>query len=165
MTDPKLRQDFPVDWAEDEFVSRREFFKFLTLASGGLAAGSIGVAAWSESNRHQRTFEPRKIALAEDLKAGDALAFSYPRDSDICLLIRRPSGDLRAYSRRCTHLSCPVNYESDKDRLYCPCHNGAFSAETGAVVQGPPPHPLPEVLLEVRMGEIWAVGLRSSEAI
>ncbi|MBV6459465.1 MAG: Arsenite oxidase subunit AioB [Fimbriimonadaceae bacterium] len=159
--DEHLRQDFPIDWEDDGYVSRREFFKFMTVASGGLALGSIGLAAWSRTLRDHRTFEPKLVGTLQSIAPGSALPFTYPRDTDICLLIRRPDGEIAAFSRRCTHLSCPVDYQPLKGRLYCPCHNGAFSAEDGSVIQGPPPHPLPQIMIENRDGELWAVGVRS----
>ncbi|MBN9504121.1 MAG: hypothetical protein BGO01_02550 [Armatimonadetes bacterium 55-13] len=162
--DTHVNQDFPIDWEEDHYVSRREFFKFMTLASGGLAVGSVAMAAWSKLPRNERTFEPSSIAMRTDLQPGKALAFSYPRPKDLCILVQKPDGSYVAYSRRCTHLSCPVDYQPDKDRLFCPCHNGAFSIEDGHVLQGPPPHPLPQIMLEIRGDEIWAVGVKAGEA-
>lgn len=162
--DTRVEKDFPIDWEEDHYVSRREFFKFMTLASGGLAVGSAALAAYAQSPRGEIRFEPAAIAKAESLKPGESVGFTYPRPTDLCLLIRKPDGEFAAFTRRCTHLSCPVNYESDKDRLYCPCHNGAFSIEDGRVLQGPPPHPLPRVMVEVRGNEIWATGVTHGEA-
>ena len=159
----KLTQDFPIDWEEDHFVSRREFFKFMTLASGGLALGSAAMAVWASVPRSERRFEAAKIALTTALAPGTSLAFNYPRANDLCLLICKPDGAFVAYSRRCTHLSCPVNYEPERQRLYCPCHNGAFSVEDGHVLQGPPPHALPTVILEIRGKEVWAVGVKAEE--
>jgi hypothetical protein len=77
---------------------------------------------------------------------------------------RRPSP---CTARRARHssriLSCPVIYRHDTRRLVCPCHNGHFDAETGAVLQGPPPRPLPRVLLEERGDELVAVGMAGEE--
>ena len=164
--DEKLKSDFPIDWDEDHFVTRREFIKFLALASGGLALGTTALAAYSMVPKTKRTFEPALICRLADLKPGTSLAFSYPRPSDLCLLIRRQNGQLVGFTRRCTHLSCPVEYETkgDSERLYCPCHNGVFSLENGDVVQGPPPHPLPRVKLEVRGEDIWAIGVFTEKA-
>lgn len=160
MKDTRIRDDFPVDWEEDQYVSRREFFKFMTVASGAFAAGSVGLAAWSASTRQQRFFDPARICAVTDLQPGASLAFAYPRKEDICILVRTAQGEFRAYSRRCTHLSCPVDWQPDKHRLYCPCHNGAFDVENGKVLQGPPPHPLPQIVLETRGDDVWAVGVR-----
>ncbi|RYG18416.1 Rieske (2Fe-2S) protein, partial [bacterium] len=151
----KLRQDFPIDWDEDHYVSRKEFFKFMTLASGGLAMGSVGLAVWSKLPRDHRRMDEKEIALG-DLAVGGSLAFNYPREHDLCILIQTAPGVYKAYSRRCTHLSCPVEWEPEKNRLYCPCHNGAFSVENGAVLQGPPPRALPEIMLDVREGRVFA---------
>lgn len=161
--DERLQEDFPIDWEEDGYVSRREFFKFMTVASGGLAVGSVGLAAWSQVQRNERQFEPKLITRLDSLTVGAAQHFTYPRESDICILVHRPDGTLAAFSRRCTHLSCPVDYQAEKDRLFCPCHNGAFSATDGKVLQGPPPHPLPQIVIENRDGELWAVGVRKGE--
>ena len=159
--DSDIRHDFPVDWEDDNHVTRREFLRFGTLASGGLAVGSVALAAWSRFKSEGPAMEPALIAKASEIKPGQAVPFAFPRPTDICLLVRRPNGELTAFKRRCTHLSCPVGYEADLDRLYCPCHNGAFSAADGRVLQGPPPHPLPQIKLEIRGDEVWAVGLLS----
>lgn len=158
----KLGQDFPIDWEEDQYVSRREFFKFMTLASGGLAVGSIALAAWSKIPRGHLAFDEALIATAKDIPPGGSLQFSYPRPSDLCVLIHIEPGKFVAYSRRCTHLSCPVEVQTDKQRLYCPCHNGAFSLEDGHVLQGPPPRPLPQIIIEVRGGRIYAKGVKEA---
>lgn len=162
----ELNQEFPVEWEDDHFVTRREFFKFMTFASGGLAFGTAALAAYSSLPKHERHFDAAKICSVSDVKAGAALAFSYPRPADLCLLIRKLDGELVGFTRRCTHLSCPIEYESGQgtERLYCPCHNGAFSLEDGHVLKGPPPHPLPQIKLEVRGDEIWAVGIRSEKS-
>lgn len=157
----ELKRDFPIDWEDDHFVTRREFFKFMTLASGGIAVGTAGLAVAAGIPREKLTFEPALICQVDDLQPGSALAFSYPRPRDLCLLVRRADGTFAGFTRRCTHLSCPVEYENKPgaERLYCPCHNGSFSLDDGAVLKGPPPHPLPMVQLDVRGEEVWAVGV------
>ncbi|AIE86582.1 ubiquinol-cytochrome c reductase iron-sulfur subunit [Fimbriimonas ginsengisoli] len=160
----KLNEDFPIDWDEDHYVSRREFFKFMTLASGGLAVGSIGLAAWSVMPRDHRKMDAKEIGELATLPVGGSMAFNYPREHDLCILVQPQPGVFKAYSRRCTHLSCPVEWEPEKNRLYCPCHNGAFSISDGKVLQGPPPRPLPEIMLEVRDGRLFAVGVKRGDA-
>ena len=158
----KLNQDFPIDWEEDHYVSRREFFKFMTLASGGLALGSTALAAWKLIPRERRTFEKAFVAQTKDIPVGGSLQFSYPRPNDICILVQPEPGKFVAYSRRCTHLSCPVQYQPDQHRLYCPCHNGAFSLEDGHVLQGPPPRSLPRIEIEIVGERIFATGVSST---
>ena len=57
------------------------------------------------------------------------------------ILIRTPAGELRAFSARCTHLDCIVQYRSDLTQIWCACHNGHYDL-TGRNVSGPPPRPL-----------------------
>jgi Rieske Fe-S protein len=160
----RLREEFPVDWEDDDYVTRREFFRFMTVASGGLALGSLAIGGWTAFSRAERAFDPARIANVADVPVGRALPFAYPRPEDMCLLIQRKPGEFVAYSRRCTHLSCPVDYQPEHDRIFCPCHNGAFSVEDGHVLQGPPPRALPQINIEVRGYEIYAVGIKRAEA-
>ena len=69
------------------------------------------------------------------------------------LLVRTPSGDLRAFSAECTHLSCTVQYRTDESRIWCACHNGFFDLN-GTNVQGPPPRPLDTYDVNVRGDQI-----------
>jgi Rieske Fe-S protein len=156
----KLREDFSIEWDDDHYVSRREFFKFVVLASGGLAGGSAVLAAWPRLRGVRgATFRKVRIAAVEAVPIGGSVAFDYPGPDDLCILLRRGAIEFDAYSRRCTHLSCPVQYQADKSRLYCPCHNGAFSVESGEPTQGPPTEPLQRIVIEVSDGAIYAVGL------
>lgn len=54
-----------------------------------------------------------------------------------------------AYSKLCTHAGCPVGLYVDEPRqLMCPCHHSIFDAASGAKpVEGPAPHPLPQLPL------------------
>jgi len=157
--DEKLKLDFPIDWEEDHYVSRREFFKFVTLASGGLAMGSVVLAVWSQVPRGDRSFERVLIARAGEVPVGGSFEFSYPRPTDLCILIQPEKGKFIGFSRRCTHLSCPVEYQADQHRIYCPCHNGAFSLEDGHVLQGPPARPLPRIKIQVEGDQVFAMGV------
>jgi nitrite reductase/ring-hydroxylating ferredoxin subunit len=50
MTDatiPKWRRDFPFTSEGEDEVTRREFARYLVLASATFAVGSAGVAAWT----------------------------------------------------------------------------------------------------------------------
>jgi len=56
-----------------------------------------------------------------------------------------------------------VYYSPGRDRLECPCHDGYFSADTGRVLQGPPPRPLPRIRVEQRGDDIVATGVAEGE--
>src|SRR5262245_7265924 len=74
--DPVWRQDFPLTSAGEEEVTRREFVRFLVLASGGFAAGNVGIALWS-SIRSINTGEPTPIVELAAVPEGTAHLFDY----------------------------------------------------------------------------------------
>jgi Rieske Fe-S protein len=69
------------------------------------------------------------------------------------ILIRTDSGELRAYSARCTHLDCTVQYRDDLHHIWCACHNGHYD-QSGRNIEGPPPRPLPPYDVNVRGDQI-----------
>jgi Rieske Fe-S protein len=69
------------------------------------------------------------------------------------IVIREASGELKALSATCTHLSCTVQYRGDMSQIWCACHNGRYDL-TGKNVAGPPPRPLEAFDVSVRNDEI-----------
>ena len=159
-TTPKWRRDFPISWGADNYVTRREFTKFLVLVSGATAVGN-GYFVF-QKQRRQAAAPLREIARVDELQPGQVKLFRYPTEDDTALLIRLSTGEYAAYKQRCTHLSCPVHFAAQRNRLECPCHNGAFDAATGAVLEGPPPRPLPRILLRITEGRIFAEGVKGT---
>jgi len=88
----------------------------------------------------------------------------FGNENDKCgkILVRTADGAYHAYGQKCTHLSCPVYYAREHQRLECPCHEGAFDAATGNVLYGPPPRPLDAIEVEMRDGQVWATGRNPS---
>ena len=70
------------------------------------------------------------------------------------LLIRIASGEYRAMSATCTHLSCTVQYRDDLRQVWCACHNGMYDL-SGRNISGPPPRPLESFEVQVRGEEIF----------
>ena len=158
-TKPLWTEEFSVYASEDAYVLRRQFTKFLVLTSFGMLAGNTWILARSLMGDEAHDWPELTVARASELAPGSVRMFTYPGPHDPCILLRRTDGTLAAFSQKCTHLSCAVYYAAERDRLECPCHEGYFSAETGRVLQGPPPRPLPRIRLEQRGDEIVAVGL------
>jgi Rieske Fe-S protein len=96
-----------------------------------------------------------------DVLPGGSLLFRYPTEADPCILVRDPDGALHAFSQVCTHLSCAVIYRAEERDLFCPCHHGIFSLAEGYPVAGPPTRRLPQIRLEQRGEEIYAVGVEA----
>lgn len=87
----------------------------------------------------------------EDVPPNSGQIFKFGNQPGI--LVRTPTGELRAYSAQCTHLACIVQYRDDISRIWCACHNGHFDLN-GRNVEGPPPGPLEEFVVNVRGEEI-----------
>jgi Rieske Fe-S protein len=156
---PIWRQDFPIDWPQDEYRSRRAFAGFLLLTSLAFVAGHAWIAVLSALRRARGALPILEIAAADELPLGGSRVFEYPGKGDACVLLRIGRDRFVAYDQRCTHLSCPVIPELDKGRFHCPCHEGSFDLESGAPLAGPPRRPLPRVVLDVRNGRVYATGV------
>ena len=154
-----FQAEFPYERDEEAQVTRREFCNFLGLTSAALFVGAAGFAGKAVLDARQSESLPvAHIQGADQLGPNSSLNFSYPTERDSAILIRTADGAYRAYGQKCTHLSCPVYYSRDHQRLECPCHEGAFDVATGNVLYGPPPRPLDEIQIEVRDGGVWAIG-------
>jgi Rieske Fe-S protein len=158
--EPLWKRDFPYQAAGEDEVTRREFARYLVAGAGVMAAGNVGLAAWTQL-RSINTGEPRAIVPVADVAVGGTHLFRYPTDRDPAVLLRVSEGEVVAFSQKCTHLGCVVFFEPDEDRWHCPCHEGNFATLTGEPVSGPPSRPLGRIDVEIRDDDtIWALGAR-----
>ncbi len=88
---------------------------------------------------------------ASQVAANSGLIFRFGDRAGI--LIRTPGGELRAFSARCTHLDCTVQYRDDLSHIWCACHNGHYDL-AGRNIAGPPPRPLEAYDVNVRDDQI-----------
>ena len=104
-------------------------------------------------------YPPMKIEGAERLLVGSSLYFDYPTRNDPAVLVRTSEGEYVAFSRKCAHAGCSVEFDGARRCLKCPCHLGVYDARMGYVVYGPPQRPLDQIVLQMRSGgQVWAVG-------
>ena len=159
---PAWKDDFPISWSDDHYVTRREFTKSLVLLSCAAFCANGALVAMEAIEKHKSTETPAPVRIAGvgDLAVGASRIFEFPA-GEPCLLVRIAESHFVAYSQKCTHLGCPVVFRKESCKLYCPCHEGYFNAVDGKVLAGPPPRPLPRVDLQVRGDEIWAMGFRT----
>src|SRR5262249_9348951 len=146
---PLWQDEFSVYAADERYVSRRQFTKFLTLTSLAMLVGNLWILVRSWFRR-EPVYQAQVIAAVDELPVGGVKTFSFPGPQDPCILVRTGPDAYVAYSQKCTHLSCAVYYARQENRLECPCHQGFFSIADGTVLQGPPQRPLPRVVLERR---------------
>jgi nitrite reductase/ring-hydroxylating ferredoxin subunit len=156
--EPLWREEFPIHSGDERLVGRRQFAKFLTLTSLGMLAGNLWILARSLLRGAPSPYPVMRIASVDEVPVGSVRLFAYPGPHDPCLLVRTAEERFYAYSQKCTHLSCAVYYEAEKGTLECPCHDGRFALEDGRVLAGPPPRPLPRIVIERRGRDLVAIG-------
>lgn len=116
-----------------------------------MAAGSImTVFPFRESEREDEE------ALAEALHHADSPAMLIRLRPGTPVIKRKGQedfnyGDFYAYSKICTHQGCPTSlYESQTERLLCPCHQSQFLAnEYARPAFGPATRALPQLPITV----------------
>lgn len=74
-------------------------------------------------------------------------------DTKTVYVWRRSEDEVIVYSRNCTDLSCPVNFDPGSECFFCPCHGGIFGKD-GRPMAGPPKVPLYRYANRVRDGEL-----------
>ena len=122
-------------------TSQRSFLKILAMT---------GVTAFSASVLYPvfsflRPPKQREVAVSmvsagkiSDLKNVNYKIIRFGNEPVIVI----PTNDkFLAFSARCTHLDCTVQYLKDKHVIWCACHNGKYDL-TGRNISGPPPRPL-----------------------
>ena len=87
----------------------------------------------------------------DDVKPNSGQVFKFGSRPGI--LVRTPTGELRAFSAVCTHLNCTVQYRADLSHIWCACHNGHFDLN-GQNIAGPPPRPLDGFVVNTRGNQI-----------
>jgi nitrite reductase/ring-hydroxylating ferredoxin subunit len=159
---PRWRRDFPIDWPQDEYVSRRDFTRFVVLTSLAFTAGQFWILLKNSWRRMQGALPIMPVGAVADLPIGVSHTFAYPTAQDPCVLVRLSETEFVAYDRLCTHLLCPVLPVPEEGHLHCPCHEGYFDLASGRPVAGPPQRPLARITLEVRDGTLYATGKTES---
>jgi len=152
------REEVSIFAAEERYVNRRQFAKFLVLTSAGMFIGNLWILLRSWLGGRV-SCPALAVARVGEIPVGGSRLFTYPGPNDPCILIRTSEDEFAAYSQKCTHLSCAVTYAPREARFECPCHQGYFSAADGRVLQGPPQRPLPRILLRRQGERLIAVGV------
>lgn len=130
-----------------------------------VAAGADPAIAAARAAGYQRV----KIADLKKLKVNQPVSFDYPLRGQSNMLLDLghavPGGvgrkkSIVAYSTACQHMGCPVAYNRSLREFTCPCHQSRYDpARLASIIQGPTTRALPRVLLQVKAGAVWAVGV------
>lgn len=147
-------------------VTRRVFLKLsgTGAASAAAAIGTAGFAppahaAQAEAGRTTLPYPRTTVTSVASLKVNSPVTFNFPDASSPCALVKMgravpggvgPDKDIVAYSTMCTHMGCPVAYDSGTRTFRCGCHYSVFDAElSGQMVCGQATENLPQITLEV----------------
>ncbi len=90
------------------------------------------------------------LAPVSQVPAGGGVILSKSK----IVLTKGTDGTIHGFSAVCTHQGCTVNNISG-GVISCPCHGSRFDAQTGAVVGGPAPAPLPKIAVVVRGTDVY----------
>lgn len=156
---PAWRQDFPIDWPQDQYIARRDFMKFMVLTSAAFTAGQFWIAAQNWWRKRRGADPIVRIAGVDEVAVGGVKRFHYPGDHDACMLIRTAESEWVAFNQKCTHLSCAVIPVPAQGTFHCPCHEGRFDLLSGRPTAGPPRRPLVRITLAVRGNDVFATGV------
>lgn len=155
-------------------VSRRDFLKIGGAAAAGAGMTVTGAAQAAPAEDAGLTTLPYKakaVGLAKKMPVNQAMPFSFPDASSPCVLIKTghrteggvgPDGDIVGYSTLCTHMGCPVSYDSEARTFKCPCHYSIFDPEkSGQMVCGQATEDLPRIVLryDAKTDAVTAVGV------
>ncbi|MEQ8787041.1 MAG: Rieske (2Fe-2S) protein [Pirellulaceae bacterium] len=142
--EPQPQRQSGAPASPDGDTHRRDFLSLGATAvmSGGLIAGYGALAAMAVEYlyRDESQVGWQFVAVASQLKPGDALDYTAPSGAKVVVARQgegEAAGDFVALSSICPHLGCQVHWESQNDRFFCPCHNGAFDRQ-GNPILGPP---------------------------
>jgi len=127
----------------ESLLSRRGFFTGLIYGTFTLLMGMFGYPVARFLFHKKKLPLPEAVIVArseiETIASNSAVYFQYGYLP--CILLKTETGELRAFSAKCTHLNCNIQYQPESKKFYCACHDGYFD-EKGTNIAGPPPAPL-----------------------
>lgn len=128
------------------------FSIFATL--GGVLTPIIGYL-WPPEQKSIGQGSKVRVASLSELRSAGGLVV--PVEDKPVILSVGANGEVNAFSAICTHLGCVCKWEPAGGYILCPCHDGRFNAQTGAVISGPPPNPLIRFNVTVEDDDVYVV--------
>ena len=158
--------------SEDSRLTSRRTISGLLVASGSLLAGGVlGIptlifALSPVFKRRRETW--RSLGPLQDFRTGkvsqgvisiDRAAWPRSFGQQAVFVWRRSKEDIIVFSRSCTDLGCPLDYEPGSGCFLCPCHGGIF-AQDGQPLAGPTQSPMHRYSHRVR-AEVLEIDIAS----
>jgi menaquinol-cytochrome c reductase iron-sulfur subunit len=147
-------------------MTRRTWFGMLVAGGSLLVAGVVGIPAllvgFSPVLQPRRRELWRTVGRLDAFPVGDVHHSTIPGDrqawpralgGQAIFVWRRSEDELVVFSRSCTDLGCPLDYDRGSTCFFCPCHGGIFTQQ-GDRLAGPPNGPMHRYTHRVRDGVI-----------
>lgn len=155
-------------------LSRRRFLEWAIKGVGGIVAAAVGIPivgyvlspllGAKESRWHE-------VGPAEDFAEGQPVLTIFPltvkdgwveKEQHVSIYVKREDGNqFTAFSPKCTHLGCTVQWNNKALQFFCPCHAAVFDAN-GTPVAGPAPRPLDKYETKTENGRLFVGELKPS---
>lgn len=149
--------------------SRRAFFRWFTLALGGVASVLAGIPIVGYLFA-TRKYKPTWVTLGplEDFPAGQTRMVRFPsplrqpwdgETANTSVFVRNELSsntnqpNIRVFAENCAHLGCAVSWFPESGLFMCPCHGGVYYSD-GERASGPPPRGLYQCEWRVRDGKL-----------
>lgn len=155
--------------AKSPHLSRNDFVKATIGVLGTIMGAVIGLPAIgfiiSPALKTQESEAQVSLGPLDNYPIGVPTPFSFTRakvngwertvNSYGVYVLRKSEAesDVQVYSNVCTHLSCRVSWDEDRQEYLCPCHDAQFGID-GEVLAGPPPRPLDQYETLVEEGNL-----------
>ena len=148
-------------------VGRRRFLSGLIGVVAGAVTALVGLPAigYLISPGVKRQNEEKWLTLGpiSTLTPGVPTGFPYSRkikdgwveatQTGVAYAVTHDGENVKAYSNVCTHLSCRVAWDDERNGFFCPCHDALFDVD-GEIVKGPPPRPLDQFETKIDNGQL-----------
>ena len=152
-------------------LSRRRFLQ--AAGVGGATIVMLSVPGCGKMFARTVSLPRTRVATLADLKVDQPVTIAFPDPKSMCMLVKLgvpagggvgPDEDIVAYSLMCPHMGMTLlgSYNAKHKGLGpCPSHLTRFDlTRYGIVISGHATQSLPQVLLEVENGEVYAAGMR-----
>ena len=149
-------------------LNRREFVTLISTTIGAVMVGVVGIPAigyiLSPALKTQTSDAWIPLGKLDNYPRNKPTPFTFTRtiangwektvNSYGVFVLRKTDTEIEVISNVCTHLSCRVNWDEQKQEYICPCHDGHFDS-TGKVIFGPPPKPLEQYETKIENGNLF----------
>lgn len=156
-TDAKRRE--AVESAQKEIVEnvgtggRRNFLTIVVGALGALLTATVlyPIARYSyPPERKKKVSNSAIVAKDGEIPPNSGKIVKF---NDLPVMVLYVNGEYSAFSAKCTHLGCLVQYDAKAGNVWCACHNARYNND-GTKISGPQPADLEKYGVKVQDGNI-----------